>query len=121
MKIYVQAASLTALVTPVLIVLSCSHLSNLDHKNGGLSQQALILSFQKAKEMEKKDPATSCSLFKGISKENSPLKSLALIKSHLICADPQNLEKIPDQLMQQEPWLTSLELDRQIFEAQRDM
>lgn len=105
-----------ALITPAVITLSCSHLLN---KHEALSpyQENLLISYQTAKALETNDAAQSCSLYKGLSQETFPLKELALIRAHLVCADPINLAKVTD--LSSQPWLAELELDRRIHEAEK--
>ncbi len=109
---------LSTLVTPALIAMSCSHLSV--QKDGLTNQQeSLLLAYQKAKTVEMTDSSGSCSLYSRLSKEDFPLNHLALIRAHLICNDRQSLPPVPENLTDTEPWLTNLDLDRQILEAQK--
>ncbi len=113
----IRLSLVSTLITPALIVLSCSHLSP---RGDALTsqQESILLAFQKAKALETSDRTGSCSLFSRLSHENFPLKTLALIKAHMICDDRKGLDAISQTTIDQEPWLASLDLKRQILEAQ---
>jgi soluble lytic murein transglycosylase len=121
MNFLFRLVALSTLATPALIALSCSHLSTQDRKDVlSTKEQSLLFSYQKAKEIEKSDPTGSCSLLSRLSKEKFPLQNLSLIRAHLVCSDAKGLDQVPENLLEQEPWLANMELDRRIFEAQRD-
>ncbi|MGZ5280178.1 MAG: hypothetical protein ACXWC9_09560, partial [Pseudobdellovibrionaceae bacterium] len=107
---------ISTLVTPALIALSCSHLSN---RGEALTsqQESILMAFQKAKSLETLDRTGSCSLYSRLSNENFPLKTLSLIRAHLICEDHQKLAPVFQSQIDQEPWLSALDLQRQTFEA----
>ena len=112
----VRLSIISTLVTPALIVLSCSHLSS---QSDALSsqQESILMAFQKAKTLEISDRTGSCSLYSRLSKENFPLKTLSLIKAHMVCEDHKGLEPISQAQIDQEPWLSALDFQRQTFEA----
>lgn len=113
----VRLSIISTLVTPALIALSCSHLSN---QGDALTsqQESILLAFQKAKALESTDRSGSCSLYSRLSKENFPLKTVSLIKAHMVCDDRKNLESVSQSQIDQEPWLSNLDLQRQTLEAE---
>ncbi|MEZ0391153.1 MAG: transglycosylase SLT domain-containing protein [Pseudobdellovibrionaceae bacterium] len=118
MKSIIKLSILSTLVTPALITMSCSHLS--DRKEALTSQQeSLLLAFQKAKSLEVSDPSGSCSLYSRLSKETFPLKTLSLIKAHLSCTDFQSLPAVTENMISEEPWLGAVDSDRILSEAER--
>lgn len=118
MKSLIRLSILSALVTPMLITMSCSHLSFQDEKLSS-QQESLLLAFQKAKANETADPISSCTMYTRLANESFPLKSLALLKSHLICTDASALKPVPADLPKQEPWLAALDSERMLIEAKR--
>ncbi len=113
----VRLSLISTLVTPALIALSCSHLSN--HGDALSSQEeSLLLAYQKARSLETSDRTGSCSLFTRLSKENFPLRDLSLIRAYMTCDEHKNLELISQVQIDQEPWLAPLDLQRQMKEAE---
>jgi soluble lytic murein transglycosylase len=118
MKSIFRFSSLSTLVVPALITLSCSPLSA---RKEPLSdqQENYLQSYQKAKSLELTDATGSCTLYSRLAKENFVLKNLALVRSHFLCANPKDLPPVTEAVLEQDPWLASLDLDRQLFEAQK--
>jgi len=118
MSFLLRLSLLSTLITPALIAASCRGLSEkadvLDSR-----QESLLLSFEKAKASEKNEPLNSCSLYTRLSGENFPLKELSLLKAHMTCPDPQTYPAISHEMIEKNPWLTGLDLERQLQEAQQ--
>jgi soluble lytic murein transglycosylase len=106
---------LSSLVTPALIVASCSSLDKSDQISA--KQENLLESFKSAKRIEQSDPSGSCSLYTRLSQEDFNLKKIAELKAHLICPNPETLPLVPEDSISKEPWLNSLDIERQIVEA----
>lgn len=80
-------------------------------------QETLLLTYQKAQSLEKKNTLESCSLYTRLSKEEFPLKNLSSLRSHLICPNPETLTNIDSEVIKAEPWLKHLDADRELREA----
>lgn len=116
MSFLIRLSLLSSLITPALIVASCSHLS----RNEDLltaKQETQLLAFTKARELESSDLTGSCSLYTRLSEENFPLKEVAQLRSHLICPESEKLPAISEQIVQKQPWLSNLELQVREKEA----
>lgn len=118
MNSFLRLLILSTLVTPALITMSCSHLAN---RTAALSSQeeSLLLNFQKARSLEVSDSPASCALYSQMAQENFPLKTLSLLKAHIICQDSKNLAPVSLEINNEEPWLAELDSERQVVEALR--
>jgi soluble lytic murein transglycosylase len=109
---------LSSLVTPALIAASCSSLNKSDQLSA--KQENLLDAFKSAKNLEASDAAGSCSLYTRLStEEDFNLKKIAQLKAHLICPNPETLDPISENFVSKEPWLTALDIERQIVEAEK--
>lgn len=79
-----------------------------------------IGAYRKAKDSETANPATSCKLYSQLSKQDFALKSLSLVKAHLYCPESKKLDPVPADLVDKEPWLATLDIERQLVESERD-
>ncbi len=116
MSFLIRLSLLSSLITPALIVASCSHLS----RNEDLltaKQETQLLAFTKAKELESSDLTGSCSLYTRLSEENFPLKEVAQLRAHLICPESDQLPAISEEIVQKHPWLSNLSLQVREKEA----
>lgn len=116
MTFWLRFSFLSTLITPALIISSCTSLTQkadiLDAK-----QESLLLAYEKAKSFETSDPMGSCSLYHRLASEEFPLNELALLRAHLICPSPETLGAVPANLIDRAPWLAGLDLDRLFSEA----
>lgn len=116
MSFLIRLSLLSSLITPALIVASCSHLS----RNEDLltaKQESQLLAYMKAKELESSDITGSCSLYLRLSEENFPLKEVAQLRAHLLCPEGTALPKIKEDLAQKQAWLSNLSLQVREKEA----
>lgn len=118
MTFWLRISFLSSLITPALIISSCT---SLNHKADVLDakQESLLLAFEKAKSFEASDLVGSCSLYHRLANEDFPLKDLALLRAHLTCPSPETLNAVPPDLIAHSPWLAGVDLDRLFSEAKK--
>lgn len=100
---------LSSLITPALIVASCSHLSKNEDMIDG-QQETLLLAYMKAQELQSSDASGSCSLYTRLSNEDFPLKTLALLRAHLNCAETKDLPVVQTSEIESQSWLSQIYL-----------
>lgn len=115
MSFLLRLSLFSTLITPGLIAISCSFLSKTDPPLSSRAQ-TFLLSYEKAKQLEKSDPTGSCELYFRLSQQQDfTLKDLSTLKALEFC-DQNYLRsnpnfKIPSEMMASSPWLTDLILD----------
>ncbi len=118
MKTVPQFAALSIFLTSLLFTTGLASASAPRRPKASASD--FLSQYQKTKSLEKENPASSCQSYIRLSKEKFPLQNLSLLKSHLHCPAGKDLEKVPEDLISREPWLETLDVERQLFETSRD-
>lgn len=73
-----------------------------------------------AKSLEMTDSQKSCAIYTKLSQENDyALRKVSLIKARTFCLETSQLEAVPEDLLEKQPWLAQLILEQRIIEAQR--
>lgn len=82
------------------------------------SLENLALVYLEAQSLETESPSEACQIYVNLSQEkNFPLATLSLLRAHLTCEKPDQLKALPKDLVDDNPWLENLDVDRQIRES----
>jgi len=114
--------------SPLFLTLNCTQITKVNDLDSSLQETAQLKKYKSAQAQQTTNPEKSCELYQQLSNENFPLQSLALVKSHLICRSdkvpPVLSEKLlplnSAQILSAEPWLMSLDVEREILEAKNN-